>query len=389
MRRGKNCGLLIAGGGVAGCFAALAMARLRPEAAMVLVGEEVRFGGGSGMLLLDAGLADDERSLLAPVTAKSWDSCYIALPSRSRKLKLASHLVTTEAIHHAVADALPDRCARTAKVVAIRDDSLLLPGGESIAGTGSVDARGWAQQTTLEIAWRHRTARICRFAHPHRVDRPVLADLTLETGGCGHFTCIPVDEKTLWIERIDYSRSAEGGGGVDRIAEYVVRRGWHDGEPRKAESSSRPIALGGDFATFWRIGAARVAKLGARGGFSHPFTGSALPDALRTGLTLSRQSDLSGAALHDLFEAEAAALWKRREFHRTVNRLLLDKGGAALAGLYGLDAPLLERFFAEKLGMFDRRKILAAMELRVLRYGPSPARSLLRMSGWISSTLIW
>ncbi|HEX8262573.1 MAG TPA: lycopene cyclase family protein [Allosphingosinicella sp.] len=362
MRRGKNCGLLIAGGGVAGCFAALAMARLRPEAPMVLVGEEVRFGGGSGMLVLDAGLSDEERTLLGPVIARSWDACYVALPSRSRKLKLASHLVTTEAIHKAVADALPDRCARSAKVVAIRDDSLLLPGGETLAGTGAVDARGWAHQTTLEIAWRHRTARTCRFAEPHRVDLPVLADMTLETGGCGHFTCVPLDENTLRIERIDYSRSPEGGGdGTARIEEYVGRRGWHDGEPRKAESSSRPIALGGDFAAYWRIGGARVAKLGARGGFAHPFTGSALPDALRTGLVLARQSDLGGSALHDLFESEAAALWKRREFHRGVNRLLLDKGRDALAALYDLDAPLLERFFAEDAGLFHRRKILAAV----------------------------
>jgi lycopene beta-cyclase len=362
MRKGKNCGLLIAGGGVAGCFAALAMARLRPESAMVLVGEEVRFGGGSGMLVLDAGLSADERKLLQPVIARSWDYCYVALPSRSRKLKLSSHLITTEAIHREVADALPDRCARSAKVVAIRDDSLLLPGGESLAGTGALDARGWAQQTTLEIAWRHRTARTCRFADPHRVDLPVLADMTLETGGCGHFTCVPLDENTLRIERIDYSRSPEGGAdGTSRIEDYVSRRGWHDGEPRKAESSSRPIPLGGDFAAYWRIGGARVAKLGARGGFSHPFNGSALPDALRTALALVRQNDLSGAALHDLFEAEAAALWKRRDFHRSVNRLLFDKGGEALAALYDLDAPLLGRFFAEDVGIFDRRKILAAV----------------------------
>lgn len=329
---------------------------------MVLVGEEVRFGGGSGMLVLDAGLTAEQRRLLEPTIARSWDACYVALPSRSRKLKLASHLVTTEAIHQAVADALPDRCARNAKVVAIRDDSLLLPGGETIAGTGTLDARGWAQQTTLEIAWRHRTARTCRFAEPHRVDLPVIADLTLESGGCGHFTCIPIDERTLRIERIDYSRTAEGGADASaRIEDYVARRGWHDGEPRKAESSSRPVPLGGDFAAYWRIGAARVAKLGARGGFSHPFTGSALPDALRTGLTLADQKDLAGPALHDLFEAEAASLWKRREFHRSVNRLLLDRGSDSLAGLFDLDGALLERFFAEELGLFDRRKILAAV----------------------------
>ena len=293
---------------------------------------------------------------------KSWDACYVSLPSRSRKLKLASHLVTTEAIHQAVADALPDRCARNAKVVAIRDDSLLLPGGETIAGTGAVDARGWAQQTTLEIAWRHRTARTCRFADPHRVDLPVLADMTLETGGCGHFACIPIDEHTLRIERVDYSRSPEGGAdGPERIEDYVARRALARRRAAQGRILLAPGGVGGDFATFWRIGGARVAKLGARGGFSHPFTGSALPDALRTGLALARQSDLSGAALHDLFEAEAASSWKRREFHRSVNRLLLDKGAPALAALYDLDAALLERFFAEQLKMFDRGKILAAL----------------------------
>jgi lycopene beta-cyclase len=362
MRRGRNHGLLIAGGGVAGSVAALAMARLRPEAPAVLVGEEVRFGGGSAMLVLDAGIPAEARSLLEPVAARSWEGCYVALPARSRKLKLPCHLVTAEAIHLAVGDALPEGALRTAKVVAIRDDSLLLPGGETLAGDGALDARGWAHQTTLEIGWRHRTARTCRFQDPHRVDLPVLADLTLETGGCGHFTCVPVDERTLRIERVEYSRSPDApGDGGDRIDDYVHRRGWKNGEPRKAETSSRPIPLGGDFAAFWRIGGARVAKLGARGGFSHPFTGSALPDALRTGLALARQSDLSGSALHDLFEAEAAALWKRREFHRAVNRLLLDKGGGALAALYDLDAPLLERFFAEEVRLFDRRKILAAI----------------------------
>ncbi|HEX6375653.1 MAG TPA: lycopene cyclase family protein [Allosphingosinicella sp.] len=361
MRRGKNHGLLIAGGGVAGSFAALAMARLRPEAAMALVGEEVRFGGGSAMLVLDAGLSAEARALLGPVATRRWNACYVALPSRSRKLKLACHLVTAEAIHLALGDALPEGRLRTAKVVAIRDDSLLLPGGVSLAGDGTLDARGWAQQTTLEIGWRHLTARTCRFQDPHRVDLPVLADLTLETNGCGHFTCVPIDERTLRIERVDYARTSEPpSDAVERIDDYVRQRGWRNGEPRKAESSSRPIPLGGDFAAFWRIGGARVAKLGARGGFCHPFTGSALPDALRTALALARQSDLAGSALHDLFETEAAALWKSREFHRAVNRLLLDRGGDALAGLYDLDAAVLERFLAEQTGLFDRRKILAA-----------------------------
>jgi lycopene beta-cyclase len=363
MRRGKNHGLLIAGGGAAGSVAALALARLRPDAPLLLVGEEVRFGGGSAILLPDAGLIEEARTLLAPMIARSWDACYVALPTRSRRLKLACHLVRAEAIQLALGDTLPEgRLRAGAKVVAIRDDSLLLPGGETLLGDGALDARGWAHQTTLEIGWRHMEARTCRFAEPHRVDLPVLADLTLENGGCGHFTCVPLDERTLRIERVDYTRGGDPpSDAADRINDYVLRRGWRNGEPRQEESGSRPIPLGGDFATFWRIGGARVAKLGVRGGFSHPFTGSALPDALRTGLALARQRDFGGTAVHDLFEAEATALWKRREFHRSVNRLLLDRGGEALAALYDLDAALLERFLAEEVGLFDRRRILAAV----------------------------
>ena len=53
----------------------------------------------------------------------------------------------------------------------------------------------------------------------------------------------------------------------------------------------------------------------------------------RTALLLARQRDFSGAALHDLFEAEAKQLWKKRELLRAVTAALAARRarGAARA----------------------------------------------------------
>jgi lycopene beta-cyclase len=365
MAKGRNHGLLIAGGGVSASLAALAMARLRPEVPILLVPES-GLGGNRTLLLFDEGLSDEERDLVAPLIAESWDSAYTAFPGSSRKLKLACHAITPEKIEAALREALrPEQIRIEDRIVAVRDTSLLLHGGETILGHGALDARLWAHQATLELGWRRSLGRLCRFAAPHRVDRPVLADATLSGGRlCSFFALTPFGERRLLVEHVEYGAAAEvdavsAGDAIDR---YVAARGWKGGKVEREESASVPVALGGDFGAYWRIGGARVAKLGARGGFFHPATGSPLPDAIRTALLLTRQRDFTGEALHDLFEAEAAALWKKREFYRGFNRLLLrdGRGCAPLAGLYGLDSALIARFEADELGLFDRRKIMAA-----------------------------
>ena len=368
MVKGRNHGLLIAGGGVSASLAALAMARHRPDEPMLLVTEAEGLGGTRTLLLVDEGLSDEERDLVAPLIAETWDALYTAFPGKSRKLKLTCHAITPERIEKAVREVLPPEQIRVEdKIVAVRDTSLLLNGGETILGNGALDARLWAHQTTLELGWRRSLGRLYGFAEPHRVDRPVLVDATLGGGKlCSYFSLTPFGAESLLVEWVEYGPSADLDTGAQgkAIADYVAARGWKDGTTEREESSVVPVALGGDFAAYWRIGGARVAKLGARGGFFHPATGSPLPDAIRTALLLVQQRDLSGPALHDLFEAEAASLWKKREFYRSFNRHVLrdGRGCAPLAGLYSLDSGLIGRFEADQLGLFDRRKIMAAAE---------------------------
>ena len=54
MARGRRDGILIAGGGLAGCLAALALARHRPEVPFLIVEENKTFGGESYRLFADA-----------------------------------------------------------------------------------------------------------------------------------------------------------------------------------------------------------------------------------------------------------------------------------------------------------------------------------------------
>jgi lycopene beta-cyclase len=365
MARSKNHGLLIAGGGLSASLAALAMARLRPEVPMLLVGEEARFGGTRPLLVLDSALDEEERRFVEPLLAASWDGFYVAMPGRSRRVKLRCHAVAPETVEAALAEALPaERRWPERRIVAVRDTGLLLHGGEAVAGTGAIDARSWAHQTTLDLGWRHSTIRTCEFAEPHRVDLPVLLDSTLPQGaGCAFFTCLPLSETRLALEHVRYAAApeADAGEGGARLDDYVRLRGWAGGTIVAEDRAALPVALGGDFEAFYRIGGARVAKLGKRGGFFFPTTGSPLPDAIRTALLLTRQRDFGGGALHDLFEETAVSLWKRREVYRGFDRLLLRGDGCgAVEGLFGLEAPLIEKYFAERLGLFDRRKLMAA-----------------------------
>jgi len=365
MPKGRNHGLLIAGGGLAGSLAALAMARLRPDVPMLLVAETDALGGRGTLLVLDDMLGEAEREFLAPLATRSWDGFYALLAGRARKLKLRCHAVQAGAIDAALREALrPEQLRLDARIVAVRDDSLLLAGGETVGGVGALDARGWAHQTTLELGWRHGVSRIVRTATPHRLDLPVAADTSLGGAkGCALFTCLPLDADRLVVEHVRFAPGAEaeveqGGAAIDS---YLAARGWAGAATESEESFSTPVPLGGDFAAYWRIGGARVAKLGARGGFFGLGIGPAVGDAAEAALALSRRRDFGGAALHDGFEEAAVGLWRRRDVYRAFARRLVEGGGCeAVEALYGSEAATVARFFEERLGLLERRRLLSA-----------------------------
>jgi len=368
MARGRRDGILIAGGGLAGSLAALAMARHRPEVPLLIVEERETFGGEAYRHFADSELGREGAELIGPLAIDRWPGFYVAFPGFSRKLKAEYGGFGPGDLHRAMIQALePKQYRLGTRVVAVREDSLVLDGGETIKAQGAIDARGPTAMSTLDLLYEVRLERDYRFKAAHRVDRPVLIDATVDQGaGLRFFECVPLSEERLLIADICISERAQPDDQAGaRLAAYVKTRGWERPRSTGERTDSRPLPLSGDFAAFWRLGGARAAKLGLRGGFVHPVTGRTIADAAAMALLLARQRDFSGAALHDLFEAEAKQLWKKREFLRSAMEAIADappqERREMIARLYRVDPAIIQRLQADRLGLLDRRRIQIAL----------------------------
>jgi lycopene beta-cyclase len=359
---------LIAGGGAAGSLAALAMARFRPEVGLLIVEEGMKFGGDRFQSLFDDELDREARPLLSKLVRHHWPGFYVAFPGASRKLKSGFSGFSSADLHRAVVETLrPDQIRLGTRVVAVREDALVLDGGETIKAEGAIDARGAANLSVLDLLYEVRVERRYRMAAPHGLDRPVLIDATLgESAGLRYVEALPLTPSAMLLSEVLVSeRTQPDDQALTRLDAYAALRGWKVSERGAASTLLRPLPHAGDFAAFWRIGGARVAKLGLRGGFFQHATGRATADAAHAAMLLTRQKDFGGPALHDLFEEEARLLWRRREPQRQIVKALADAPAdrriAILSKLFSLEAGLVARLQTDRLGTLDRMRALRTL----------------------------
>ena len=360
---------MIAGGGLAGALAALAMARHRPDVPLLIIEEAETFGGTGVRTFSDAELGADGAGLIGAEAIARWPGIYLSFPGMNRNLKLNWSGFGGVDLHRALVETLdPKQYRLGTRVVAVREDALVLDGGEEIRAEGAIDARGAANLSMLELLYEARLEREYVFAAPHRVDRPVLIDANVaQDGGLRFMQCIPLSADRLVVGDVMISERVQPDPDAGaRLDAYVAARGWKGGTSEGEHVSVRPLPYGGDFAAFWRLGGARVAKLGLRGGFVHPVTGRTLGDGVINAMLLTRQRDFSAAALHDLFETEAKQAWKKRELLRGVTaafaRARPENRRDLLAALYGLSPGTIAGLNADDLGWLDRMRVQRALK---------------------------
>lgn len=359
--------LIIAGGGLAGCLVALALAQRRPDVPFLLLEAGQRFGGNHIWSFFDSDVAASRRWLIDPLIVRSWPSHDIRFPRRSRTLPTGYNSVTSRRLNEVVRRTLAPATYRLgAEIRSLAPDHVLLATGERLEATGVVDARGPADFGALDLGWQKFVGREYRFDRPHGLARPIIMDARVDqTDGYRFVYCLPFSDTEMLVEDTYYAATPTFDRGVlgERIDAYVADRGWGPGQIVREESGALPVALGGAVEALWD-GAPAVARLGLRGGFFHPTTGYSLPDAVRNAVLLAGQTEFSSSALHHLFKSEAEQRWRERGFYRMLNRMLLRAAPPAeryrvLEHFYRLDPGLVGRFYAGSIGLLDKARILS------------------------------
>jgi lycopene beta-cyclase len=364
MTRGHDR-LVIVGGGLAGGLAALALVARRPDVDLLLVEQGTRFGGEHVWSFFDGDVAADESWLVEPMIAARWRDHEVRFPKRTRTLPTGYASLRSDLLDARLREALrPDQYRLGAAVEALDPGGVTLAGGERIEAAAVVDARGPKRLDALDLGWQKFVGREYRLSRPHGLDRPIVMDARVDQAdGYRFFYCLPFAEDRLLIEDTYYSTAPE----LDRdeigrrILAYAEAQGWRIDALEREEAGVLPVAMGGDFDAFWPAGGA-IGRLGLSGGFFHPVTGYSLPDAVRTAMLMTRQSDFSSLAR--TLRAEARRLWQERRFYRLLSRMLFraaapDERYRVLEHFYRLDPEVIGRFYAARSTLADRLRILS------------------------------
>ena len=363
--------LVIAGGGLAGCLAALALAKLRPEVNLLLLESGDSFGGNHLWSFFDPDVAMDQRWLVDPIVLQRWESYDVVFPDRRRTIATGYSSASSNLLDQYVREQLrPDQYRLGTAIKTVAMDGVELDDGEWVKAMGVVDARGFPvlpdpQRTALDLAWQKFVGRDCVLAESHRLERPIVMDATVEQiDGYRFVYSLPFDDTNLLVEDTYYSTDSEldvGRVGA-RLDTYAQSRGWKVAQVDREEKGVLPVALGGDFGRFWPEG--EPARLGVMGGFFHPTTGYSLPDAVRTAFFLAGQRNHDGTALARFLRDESLRLWRERRFYRLLNKMLFRAAEPRqryriLEHFYRLDEELIGRFYAGRSTPWDKIRILS------------------------------
>lgn len=356
--------LIIAGGGLAGCLTALALAKLRPEVPILLVEQGQSFGGNHIWSFFDSDVEAQDRWLVDPFVAASWDGYDVAFPERKRTLPTRYNSSRSALLDRVVRDRLAPDSYRLGATIADLSPGAATIDGAHVPALAVVDARGSARLDALDLGWQKFVGRELRLNAPHGLARPIVMDACVDQQDGYRFVyCLPFAEDRLLIEDTYYAGEAalDPAALGARIDAYAAAKGWSIASVEHEETGVLPVAMGGDFDVFWPAHEP-IAKIGLRGGFFHPTTGYSLPDAVRTALMIARQQDFT--VLAATLRAQAARLWRERGFYRLLDRMLFRAAAPAerykvLQHFYRLDPGIIERFYAARSTAFDKIRILS------------------------------
>jgi lycopene beta-cyclase len=379
-RQTISCDIAIAGGGLAGCLIALALAEKRPELDVVIIETGETLGGNHVWSFFDSDVAAEHRWLIEPLICHSWQGYDIAFPAHIRTLDAVYNSIESERLDAVVRATLkPDQIV-TGKVVTIDPRrpqaqaaerhlwayDLVLEDGRKIEARQVIDARGPGDLSTLKLGWQKFVGLLVTVPGGHGLSRPIVKDATVEQiDGYRFVYCLPFDAETVFIEDTYYSDTPDLDVAAvrERIIAYAAAKGWHTNGGGREETGVLPVVIGGDFDAYWASTGHDVAKAGLRAGQFHATTGYSLPSAVRYAAAMPDLVDKQGIFFATASRRTAKQLWRKGRFYRMLDAMLFKAAEPhlrykVLERFYRLSPGLIARFYAGQTQLRDKARIL-------------------------------
>ena len=375
--------LILVGGGLANGLIAWRLRTLRPELRVLLLESGEHIGGNHTWSFHDSDLDAAQRAWLAPLVGARWPRYDVVFPGYSRTLESGYASVASDDFARVIEAALaasPNASLRTGVQVAalgptwVRLADATLPGetlpcetlpGETLHAGAVIDGRGMRASTRLALGYQTFLGQEVKLDAPHGLTAPVIMDASVEQQGGYRFVyLLPFGPDRVLIEDTHYvdAQAWEPERLRANVAAYAAARGWRIDTVLREEHGSLPIVLAGDIDGFWRDLDGQPCS-GLRAGLFHATTGYSLPHAVRLAERVAGLPALDAASVFAAIRAEAQGDWRSQRFFRLLNRMLFLAGSAdnrwrVMQRFYRLQAPLIARFYAGRLRLADKARVL-------------------------------
>ena len=376
---------IIAGGGLHGCLAALAILHNAGDAKIALIEKDLKLGGSHTWSFFLHHIQPDATDWVKPLISGEWNGYQVLFPGFHRKLKARYVSVTSENLHRVVSD----RFARSSNsklfygdpVVSLTSDRVELESGVVLNGRLVLDARGpdevfrrtgvqkfYGVEVLVERKSKNKGKDIKGLDH----SIPCLMDATVpQWDGYRFFYVLPFSFDRLLVEETFFSDNADidAEASLKRIESYMHNKGWRIKEILRDERGALTMPWGNPmsgheerfFGRRWNNRSRSPIELGLRGGWFHPGTGYSFVQGTQTASLLGRYAPdpVPAKDVHAL----RSGLERDSRFIRFLNWMLFraahpEKRSALMERFYTFPEDLIDRFYGCGLDFLDPWKLL-------------------------------